>query len=231
MPFLPWNRVGARTKREIPVKKVIVATPINDWAEASPQLEVLARAIEMDLVPILSFPEGAPHTIAREWACYVDHLGALYTGKTNQSQERFRTYLQEVLSEVDAGYREQAGILLHMFRHGTIHEFDPKVLVNPSGQRLGWVVSNSPGRDQSIILEDGRSFLASHLRITAHLDLIGQFALFVSTRCLVEDLLSSIDVFKTGMGNVPKRIDSWNKAASELVKPTPFAFNVLQSTH
>ena len=203
-----------------------MATPIKDWAAAGPQLDALARAIEKDLVPVLSFPEGAPHTVAREWACYVDHLGALFSGKTSQSQERFRIYLHEVLSEVDAGYREQADILLHMFRHGTVHEFDPKVLVNPSGQRLGWAVYTTPGRHQSITLEDGRSLRVSHLRITAHLDLSGQFALCVSTRCLVEDLLRSIDVFKTGMGNVVKRTDSWNKVASELVKPTPFTFKV-----
>ena len=45
-----------------------MATPIKDWTEATPQLDVIARAIEKDLVPVLSFPEGAPHTVAREWA-------------------------------------------------------------------------------------------------------------------------------------------------------------------
>jgi len=203
-----------------------VATPIKDWTEAGPQLDILVRAIEKDLVPVLSFPEGAPHTVAREWACYVDHLGALFSGKVSHTQERFRIYLHEVLSEVDAGYRHQADILLRMFRHGTVHEFDPKVLVNPAGQRLGWAVYTTQGRNQSITLEDGRSFLVSHLTITRYINLSGQFALYVSTWCLVEDLLRSIDVFKTGMGNPAKRRDSWNNVASELVKPSPFAFNV-----
>ncbi len=134
-----------------------MATPIKDWTEATPQLDVIARAIEKDLVPVLSFPEGAPHTVAREWACYVDHLGALFSGKDSHTQERFRIYLHEVLSEVDAGYRDQSDILLHMFRHGTVHEFDPKVLVNPAGQRLGWAVYTTRGRNQSIILEVRRT--------------------------------------------------------------------------
>ncbi|GEM_PF-7124602 len=208
-----------------------MATPIKDWTEAGPQLDVLARAIEKDLVPILSFPEGAPHTVAREWACYVDHLGALFSGKVSHTQERFRIYLREVLSKVDAGYCHQADILLHMFRHGTVHEFDPKVLMNAAGQRVGWAVYTTRGRNQSITLEDGRSFPVSHLTITRHINLSGQFALCVSTWCLVEDLLRSIDVFKTGMGNPAERTDSWNKVASELVKPTPFAFMVPQTAH
>lgn len=204
-----------------------MATPIEDWSEAGPQLDVLARAIEKDLVPVLSFPEGAPHTVAREWTCYVDHLGALFSGKVGHSQERFRIYLREVLSRVDGGYRGQADILLHMFRHGTVHEFDPKVLVNPAGQRLGWAVYTTRGRYQTITLEDGRSFQVSHLTISPHIDLSGQFALWVSTWCLVEDLLASIHLLKTGMGDPAKRTESWNKVASELVEPTPFAFNVL----
>ena len=88
-----------------------MATPIKDWTEATPQLDVIARAIEKDLVPVLSFPEGAPHTVAREWACYVDHLGALFSGKDSHTQERFRIYLHEVLSEVDGSYRDHAVIM------------------------------------------------------------------------------------------------------------------------
>ncbi len=91
------------------------------------------------------------------------------------------------------------------------------------------MVYTTPGRQQHITLEDGRSFTASHLKITEHLDLDGQFALLVSTRCLVEDLLSSIALFKTGMGDVTTRTDCWNKVASELVNPTPYQFEVPKS--
>ena len=113
-----------------------------------------------------------------------------------------------------------------MFRHGTVHEFDPKVLVNPSGERLGWHVFTRPGRNQTITLEDSRSFTVSHLEITPHIDLRGQFGLWVSTHCLVGDLLESIDVFKTGMEDDAERVISWNKTASESIKPTAVNFNV-----
>ncbi|RJQ40687.1 MAG: hypothetical protein C4555_01065 [Dehalococcoidia bacterium] len=203
-----------------------MATPINNWAEAGTQLDNLARAIEKDLVPILSFPEGAPYTIAREWACYIDHLGALFSGEVNHSQKRFCIYLDKVMSQVDAGYHDQKDILLNMFRHGTVHEFDPKVLVNLNKQRLGWAVYSTRGRNQNITLEDGRSFQVSHLKITPHPNLTEQYSLWVSTWCLVDDLIKSIDVFKTGMGNPNERIASWNKVALELVKPTPFDFKI-----
>lgn len=62
-----------------------------------------------------------------------------------------------------------------------------------------------------------------------HPDLDGQFALWVSTHCLVEDLLSSIALFKTGMGDVTTRTERWNNVASELVKPTPYPFKVTQT--
>ena len=203
-----------------------MATPIKDWREAGFQLDSLATAIQKDLVPLLSFPEGAPYTVIREWACYVDHLGSLFSGEIASSQKRFRLYLREVLSEVDSRYRQRSDLLLQMFRHGTVHEFDPKVLVNTSGERLGSAVITTPGRNQTITLEDSRSFTVSHLDIAPHIDLHGQFALWVSTHCLVGDLLESIKVFKTGMNDVAQRVVSWNKTASESVKPTAFNFNV-----
>ena len=197
-----------------------MATLITEWQDASVQLNNLKGAIERDLVPLLSTPQGASFTIAREWSCYVDHLGALYSG-SQQASPRFRDYLTFVLGEVDEAYRDLAGVLLHMFRHGTVHEFDPKVLVNQSNQTLGWAMFTTPRREDFIEIEDGRQFFAAHLKITPHPDVGNQFALWASTHSLVTDLLASIEVFANGLGDPTQRVQRWNRVAKKQVSPTP----------
>ena len=197
---------------------------VNDWQEAAEHLADIKGAIERDLVPILSFPRGAPHTVIREWACYVDYLGSLLTGPA-PTQGRFTEYLVRVLSQVDRNYKERADIILHMFRHGTVHEFDPKVLVNKAGGRLGWGVYKTPDRQGMLPLEDGREVEVSHLNVTKHLNLDGQLTLWVSTHCLVDDLIKSIQLFASGIGDPQERINNWNRIAKKLSEPSYFDFH------
>jgi hypothetical protein len=153
----------------------------------------------------------------------IDHLGHLYTGSP-QCGSRFRAFMEQVLGEVDPRYRRRAGEMYQMYRCGTIHEFEPKLLENRKGQTLAWLAYQGSRAGQQLDLPD-----IGHLTVT-HLEPVvlvagRSFGLPVSTNCLLDDLMAAIDRFLAA-GPEDERVTAWNRAARDLTAPEPFDFTV-----
>ncbi len=107
---------------------------ISRWQHARPYLLNQRVTVERDLRRLLA-DQGAPFAVCREVVSSIDHLGHLYTS-SQQCGNRFRAFMEHILGEVDPNYRRRAGEVYQMYRCGTVHEFEPKVLENRQGQTL-----------------------------------------------------------------------------------------------
>lgn len=198
---------------------------VKQWSEAVPYLDMLADTIDNDLLPLLSTKGGALHTISREFCCYVDYLGTLYTGlaEHQESSNRFCRYLREVLAQVNQGYAGNAELVLAMFRHGLVHEFDPKTLINQAGRKITWVEFTTPSTGQ---LGSPSNQSVTHLQRTAIAYPPGNSDEFlpISVHDLLHDLKQSIRLFREDTGGIGTRIPLWNRAAALLNVPTPYNF-------
>jgi hypothetical protein len=167
--------------------------------------------------------QGAPFAICREAVSSIDHHGHLYTGST-QCGPRFRTFMDRILGEVDPNYRRRAGEVYQMYRCGTVHEFEPKVLRNRNGQTLAWLCYQGNRVAQQIDAAEIGPLTVTHLEPVEHV--AGQsFWLPVSTNCLLDDLVAAINRF-IAAGPEVERVAAWNQAAQELAAPEPFEFTV-----
>ncbi len=203
---------------------------ITRWQDAEPHLRNLQATVQRDIRPLLGIADGAPFSVCREVLAYIDHLGHLYTGLgSRQVGMRFGTFMREVLGDIDLHYREQADVVYQMYRCGTVHEFAPKLLENGRGQLLAWACYRGPRTDW-IRFEDPRlpaPINATHLvPVQNPIRRAGQdFLLPVSTECLVDDLIESIDRFiRAEQDNV--RLEAWNIAARQVSGPYRFDFTV-----
>lgn len=195
---------------------------IGRWQDAHVYLLNQRATVERDLRRLLD-DQGAPFAICREVVASIDHLGHLYTG-SSQCGPRFRSFLDQVLGEVDPNYRRRAGEIYQMYRCGTVHEFEPKVLENKKGQTLAWLCFQGSRAGHKINPPEIGQLTVTHLEPVAH---VGgrSFWLPVSTNCLLDDLVAAIDRFFAA-GPEDERVTAWNRAARELAAPEPFEFTV-----
>ncbi len=200
---------------------------IKEWSEAAPCLTSLRDTIDRDFRPMTVVNEkqkGAPFSVCREVMSYVDHLGQLYTGSTGVSQ-RFKAYMEQVLGEVYAPYKRRAGEVYQMYRCGTVHEFEPRVLKNKKGELLVWLCYRGGRTSFQLDLADIGKMTVTHLEPVAHPAIKRGFALPVSTNCLLDDLEASIDRLITA-GPENERVSAWNRAARELNSYAKFEFSI-----
>src|SRR3990172_588786 len=190
---------------------------------AGPYLDNLCKTVQDDVRPLLETKGHAPFAICREVLSYIDHLGHLYSGKGGrQSTERIKEYLKCLMKEIDPNYERRADQICDMYRNGPVHEFDPKVLENDRGQRLGWCCYDG---ERSDWIDCGR-VAVTHLKPVNRSSDNKDYLLPVSTKCLIDDLCTSIEYFKTPTSKmlknatyVDKRITAWNRAARDLGPP------------
>jgi hypothetical protein len=194
-------------------------TIIQTWQEAGTYLQMLKRTVAADIRPLVDLPGNAPFAVCREVLSYVDHLGHLYCGR-GQVGERSREYMKRIMARVDPNYGKRAAEIHQMFRCGPVHEFEPKVLENKKGELLLWLCYAGLRVDSFEL--DGQRISAVHLEPVAAAG-NKRFWLPVSTRCLIDDLMCSIEVFER-TGPEDERITAWNRAARELATPEPHDF-------
>jgi hypothetical protein len=195
---------------------------IRQWQDARPYLRNQRETVERDLRRLLT-DQGAPFAICREFVSSIDHLGHLYTGSP-QCGNRFRVFMERVLGDVDPNYRHRAGEVYQMYRCGTVHEFEPKVLENRKGQTLAWLCYQGDRAGQQIEPAGMGRLTVTHLEPVVYV--AGRsFGLPVSTTCLLDDLVAAIDRLMA-VGPEDERVTAWNRAARELAAPEPFEFTV-----
>ncbi len=194
---------------------------ITTWQEAGAYLQMLKTTFTADIRPLLDLPGHAPFAICREVLCYVDHLGHLYSGR-GQVGDRSREFMKQIMAKTDPNYGKRAAELYQMFRCGSVHEFEPKVLENKKGELLEWFCYTGLRIDS--FEHEGQRISLVHLEPIAYAG-SNRFWLPVSTRCLIDDLMCSIEVFeKAGPEN--ERITAWNRAARDLTTPEPYDFTL-----
>jgi hypothetical protein len=192
---------------------------ISTWQEAGAYLQMLKGTVAADIRPLLNVPGHAPFAICREALSYIDHLGHLYSGP-GQVGDRSREFMKQIMAKVDSNYGKRAFELYQMFRCGPVHEFEPKVLQNKKGELLMWFCYTGLRVDSLEV--DGIKISVVHLEPVASTT-TGRFWLPVSTKCLIEDLMCSIEVFERD-GPENERVTAWNRAARELTTPKPYDF-------
>lgn len=194
---------------------------IATWEDAGAHLQMLKGTVAADVRPLLDVAGHAPFAICREVLSYVDHLGHLYSGR-GQVGDRSREFIKQIMTKTNPNYGKRAAELYQMFRCGPVHEFEPKVLENKKGELLTWFCYAGLREDSFEI--DGRKISIVHLEPVAS-TATGRHWLPVSTRCLIDDLMHSIEVFERA-GPENERITAWNRAARDLNIPEPYDFTL-----
>lgn len=194
---------------------------ITTWQDAGAYLQMLKTTVAADIRPLLDLPGHAPFAICREVLSYVDHLGHLYSGR-GQVGDRSREFMKLIMAKTDPNYGKRAAELYQMFRCGPVHEFEPKVLENKKGELLTWFCYAGLRMDSFEI--EGQKISVVHLEPVAT-TASNCFWLPVSTRCLIDDLMCSIEVFEEA-GPENERITAWNRAARDLATPEPHNFTL-----
>ena len=119
----------------------------------------LLISIQADIKDVLVFHSkrepGGIHSIPREVFCYVDFLGSVCYGlwkdknakkKQSATTEHAVKFIKEYFTNADPKYDNLGELIYTMWRHGTVHEYDPKVLIHTSqGHLIGWLANKSPG--------------------------------------------------------------------------------------
>ena len=114
-------------------------------------------AIKNDLIVVLEFHErqqsGGFHSIPREVFCYIDYVATLCYGSA--SSKNATQFIEQYLGKIDSRYEQYGKLLYEMWRHGTVHEFDPKILKHSTEKYyIGWQTNNdSPPGNRECHLE------------------------------------------------------------------------------
>jgi hypothetical protein len=109
-----------------------------------------ASAINNDLIAIVTFHDGGLggfHSVPREVFCYIDYISAIRYGE-NTSVNAIR-FIENYLGKLNVRYKHYGRLLYEMWRHGTVHEFDPKRLRHSSKRySIGWQTNNGSGKEE-----------------------------------------------------------------------------------
>lgn len=196
---------------------------IASWKDAGAHLQKLKGTVMADVRPLLDVAGHAPFAICREVLSYIDHLGHLYSGRgQGQVGDRSQEFIKQVMTMTDPNYGKRAAELYRMYRCGPVHEFKPKVLENKKGELLAWLCYTGLRVDSPEI--NGKRMSVVHLEPVASTT-TGRHYLPVSTRCLIDDLVCSIEIFERA-GPENERITAWNRAARDLNIPAPYDFTL-----
>jgi len=194
---------------------------IKKWNEANDYLLNLRQTIVGDILPLLNTGGAAPFAISREIMSYIDHLGHLYSGK-GPVGDRSRKFLKEIMSKIDQNYSKRAKEIYKMYRCGTVHEFEPQTLKNNKGNLLSWLCYKGERIDKITISD--KVFEVQHLQ-SRNSDNDNLFWLPISTKCLIQDTIESINIFIKS-GPEDERVTLWNITSDELSKPVLLDFKL-----
>jgi hypothetical protein len=159
---------------------------MNEQQSVLSHLVDILKSIDDDLILPLKMHEkekqGGFFSISRQVFCYVDYLGALSSNGKNTSQNAI-TYMEKYFTKVNPNYIGKCDLMYSMWRHGTVHEYDPKVYESGSKNlRLGWGANNSSKRHNR----------DCHLECFCQKEKPGYYSWFINLFELVEDLKDSV---------------------------------------
>lgn len=175
--------------------------------------EDIKKSIQNDVFPLVASssvpPQGGLFAAPRLIFAYIDYLGYLYKGQS--SSENAVAFVRDYLGKVDKRYSEVGGLLYHIYRHGTIHEYEPKqIRLKFLRTRVLWFVYKNKAKElhlSGFLAEDkfDRSKETLHLRV--HLN------------SLYDDLLSAIDFYIDDLKQNDTLRYNFDKARKEIEEP------------
>lgn len=141
-------------------------------------------AINNDLMAVLQFHDGGIggfHSVPREVFCYIDYIAAIRYSK-NSSTNAIR-FIETYLGRKNVRYKHYGKLLYEMWRHGTVHEFDPKRLKHSSKKHsIGWQTNNNSRKQER----------ACHLECFKVFGESDKFLLNINLFELADDFASSV---------------------------------------
>lgn len=165
--------------------------------------EEIKEQILLEVSPILYLgnEQGGYFGVTRHILCYIDFLGALYSGyKTENLKEKEDIamtrkavrFITEVMKNVDEYYEVNGFRFYDMYRHGLVHLYQPKsFLQKSSGKQLHWLVYKGP-REGAVVKEVSG---VRHVGIISNSREPNIEYLAVSINCLYYDLIQAIDIY------------------------------------
>lgn len=186
----------------------------------------LKGSIRNDIWPIVQadVPEGGYFGVPRSILSYVDFLGALYAGYSGEkdpsgrriiaTSQKAKKFIRDILGVADALYRQNGALLYEMYRHGTVHRYEPHQLRRSDGRVLSWLPYKGSREDWVNV---------PHAMEVRHLEPVTRDAnsdwLPVSITCLYDDLVLALDVFWGKLQRDPKLVANWHSASAALCEP------------
>lgn len=113
-------------------------------------LDRIKESLENEVKNVLSVYSGKMagfFAIQRLLFPEIDGLGSFITGKPSSTTENIVTYFRLAMSEINPDYAKYAVFLTVVFRHGLLHQHDPKVFeykYNDIGWKLSISNTNNP---------------------------------------------------------------------------------------
>lgn len=171
-------------------------------------LNDLKQSVKNDVYPCLQTGSrtGGYFVVPRLVLSYVDYLGALhngYTGRTNSWGRRIfadasyaKKFLRDFFGKIDQNYFNHGDLLWEIYRNGTIHLYEPLTLEN-DGKTISWQIFKGGSGERTIIapIGAGGAMIPLPHVVPWPVQPPTVWVLPVSTTCLYEDLLVSIDKF------------------------------------
>jgi hypothetical protein len=194
----------------------------------------LKRSIHDDILPAIGIgqPTGGYFSTPRLVLSCVDYLGALYCGwnptqKWNNGRPKFTAgwksikYLKEIFGEVFPDYRVRAELLWEMYRNGTVHLVEPKVLKNgPS--TIHWNIFKGALNQRMIDTGRGGSIIQRYVSHLVPIQLSpNDWELPLGICCLYQDLENSLDKYANHIQTetTPILESNFRSAMDEIAKP------------
>ncbi|HMB92633.1 MAG TPA: hypothetical protein VKP65_17400 [Rhodothermales bacterium] len=154
-----------------------------------------SRSIITDVVEIAKYhsihggTNAGWFSIPRQVFCFVDFLGSIaYNSKKNEGLASTRKAVRFIKDFFPRHYKPYAGLLVALWRHGTVHHFTPSVYFAMNGRQkviVEWTSNRSNTEKQRIV--NMKTF-----DVEGRKDVI---ILAVNTCQLADDLLSAFDLF------------------------------------
>ncbi|MDO8497422.1 MAG: hypothetical protein Q7S61_02650 [bacterium] len=119
-----WNDDQIRDYLINHIKKSIiddVGGALIGWSSQMHNKKYIAGSFA---VPRMLFPE-------------IDGLGSYITGNPKSTGSNIKTYISNILGESNHKYKEFAGFIVFIFRHGLLHQHQPKEFTH-NNKQIGW---------------------------------------------------------------------------------------------
>jgi hypothetical protein len=208
----------------------------QDLKETIEWVRKIESSIDDDISPALHRGEarGGYFSCIRLIFCYSDVFGALLENEV--SSKSAVKFIREYFGEVNPRYNDVAGILYSIFRHGTVHTFEPKRFII-NNRRFGYVI----GKDTDVIpntddykffydkKEKGDGHTYTHLvpqtpdpTWPAGMGFPGVQLLPISLERLFRDLKEAVAFYLTDLQNDVKLQEKSFKMMNTIKKPYEF---------